>query len=106
MFLVPEEERDNLYIECLTPNGMAYKVPSIDKSFIKKNFIDGDYVSGETDMIFEGGIQMDISTSELVSISTPRLIKKKYLETGISGSGRKLATTGERTVLAIRVVLS
>jgi len=102
------EERVHLSIECLTPSGKVYQVPSADKAFIKKNFIDGDFVSGETTMVFGESIQMDIGKSELVLDSLPTLIKKKKRPPvrAASGKGRKLSVTGIRSVFAVRIILS
>jgi len=97
---------EELSIECLAPNGMIYQVPSADKAFIKKHFIDGDFVSGETDMVFEESILTNIFKSEPVLHSAPTLIKKKYSVKGGSGKGRKLAVTGNFSVLAIRIKLA
>ena len=105
-FLALGEERVDLSIECLTPSGKVYQVPSADKAFIKKNFIDGDFVSGETNMVFGESIPMDISKSELVLNSIPTLIKNTFPVKVESGKGRKLAVTGNRSVFAVRIVLS
>ena len=104
-FLALGEERVDLSIECLTPSGKVYQVPSADKAFIKKNFIDGDFVSGETTMVFGESIPMDISKSEIVLNSIPTLIKNTFPVKVESGKGRKLATTGDRSVLAVRIIL-
>jgi hypothetical protein len=106
VFLALGEERVDLSIECLTPSGKVYQVPSADKAFIKKNFIDGDFVSGETNMVFAESISMDTSKSELVLNSLPTLIKKTPPKKGVSGKGRKLAVMGDRSVFAVRIVLS
>ena len=96
---------DRHSIECFTSDGIVHSVPSADEDFIHKNFIKGDFISGETDIIFESKMQKN-GTSKPVFNSPPVLIKKTNPVEGTSGNGRKLGVTGDLTVLAIRVVLS
>jgi len=97
---------DHHSIECFTSDGIGHSVPSADEDFIHKNFIKGDFISGETDIIiFESEMQKN-GTSKPVFSSPPVLIKKITPVEETSGNGRKLDVTGDFTVLAIRVVLS
>jgi len=78
------ESREDLSMECHTTDGMIYEVPFANTKFIQENFIDSGFVSGETEII-SGAFT-----------STSSLLKKNQVE----------ATTGDLTVLAIRVKLS
>ena len=91
------ESREHLSIECLTTDGMIYEVPSANTQFIHENFIDGDFVSGETEIILGATSSIfKATTIQPVLTSTSSLIKKNLVE----------ATTGDLTVLAIRVEIS
>lgn len=86
------------YLACETPSGMIYKVSSADKNFIKANFRNGKFKSGNTDLIFDEDVMIDEDTAELVTTKNPTLKEKTSKE-------RKLAIVeGQRSVLVVRVV--
>ena len=91
------ESREHLSIECHTTDGMIYEVPSANAEFIQDNFIDGDFVSGETEIILGATNNIfEATTIQPVFTSTSSLMKKNLME----------ATTGDLTVLVIRVEIS
>ena len=76
---------------------MIYEVPSATTEFIQDNFIDGDFVSGETEIILGATNNIvEATTIQPLFTSTSSLMKTHLAE----------ATTGDLTVLAIRVVIS
>lgn len=114
------------YLACETPDGRAYKVQAADEIFLQANFGTGLFISGETDIIFDDGIVpvlLDLDSNEILSEGPPTLVKKAWaygtkeiLSEGPPtiakksweyGTRRNLIipyTTGNRTVLVVRVI--
>jgi len=115
------------YLACETPDGRAYKVQAADESFLQTNFGTGLFISGETDFIFDDGVGpvlLDLDSNEILSEGPPTLVKKAWaygtnneiLSEGPPalaknaweyGTRRNLIiphTTGDRTVLVVRVI--
>ena len=91
------ESREHLSIECHTTDGMIYEVPSANTKFIQDNFIDAGFVSGETEIILGATNNIvEATTIQPLFTSTSSLMKTNLME----------ATTGDLTVLAIRVEIS
>ena len=94
------------YLACETPDGRAYKVQAADESFLQANFGTGLFISGETDFIFDDGVGpvlLDLDSNEILSEGPPTLVKKAV---GF-GTRRNLInppTSGDRTVLVVRVI--
>ena len=106
------EQTDDQWLACQDANGLAYRVASADKAWIKENFFNGNkFKSGETELVFGSDAVLDLSTNEITSKSPPSLRKKEINNgTGNNGNGngnnkRQLAvTTGEKSILVVRVV--
>ena len=57
------EIRKHISIDYIITNGMTDDIPSTDTEFIQKNFIDGVFVSGETNVIFKATMQKNSGIS-------------------------------------------
>ena len=106
------QQTDDQWLACQDTNGLAYKVASANKAWIKENFSNGNkFKSGETELVFDSDAVLDLSTNEIKSKSPPGLMKKEVNNgNGNNGNGngsnkRQLAvTTGEKSILVVRVV--
>ena len=95
-------ETSNQSLVCETPSGMMYEIPEADDSFITENFEKGPFVSGETVITFSGRPLLNKSANTISSsIQDLVLTKKKNLR---KGGPFGAATTGDRTVLIVRVI--
>jgi len=94
------------YLACETPDGRAYKVQAADENFLRANFGTGLFISGETDIVFDESVVpvlLDLDSNEILSEGPPTLVKKAWEYS----TRRNLIiphTTGEKTVLVVRVI--
>lgn len=101
----PESLR--LSLMCETVTGQIHKVPSADYDFIKENFIHGPYVSGETQMTFGPNAFLDLNTNQIMIGDEERPVLVSDLDVNHDttiAKRRTLSTTGNRSVLVVRVV--
>lgn len=58
---------DQHYLACLTDDGKAYKVQAANQHFLKNNFGNGAFKSGETDLTFGNDAVLDPVSNEILS---------------------------------------
>lgn len=88
---------DDLTLECLTDDGMVYKVPKANRQFIRDEFSGKGFKSADTEFILGPNAKLDASTGNLLLQGPPGLRKKK--------NNRSLAVvTGQKSILVVRVV--
>lgn len=84
---------------CMTENGSTFGLSFADKQYIE-NFTRGSFVSGETELVLDRGAMLDLDSYEIVVSAAHTSLKKVKVER----RRRKLAMTGQRTVLVVRVI--
>ena len=107
-----EDGTDDEFMTCETPSGKSYKVKAVDKAFIKKNFGNGEFMSGEAELEFHKDAMIDESTAEIISKSPPGLSINgdgpygRQLQTQVGHCGTYLggSCAGTRSVLVVRVI--
>lgn len=92
------DEYDVKELSCQTPSGMLYKIPSVDSDWIEDKMLSGELQSGETLLNITNPL-IDPETATLLLTDPPELINEEMRR-------RLGAKTGQRTVLAVRVLAS
>ena len=92
-------EEDRRELLCQTPSGMLYTIPSVDDAWIARHMNPGELVSGEVMLYIPLWTQVDRTTETLLLTEEPQFMP---IENGRFRENMK--TSGERTVLAVRVV--
>lgn len=88
---------ETMYLACETQDGKLFKVNSVNRDFIKKQFKEKGFKSGETSLTFDDALINDKS-AEITSPVAPRLEKNN------KKNERRLAIVeGDVSVLIIRV---
>mmetsp|Transcript_40528 Transcript_40528/g.97823 ORF Transcript_40528/g.97823 Transcript_40528/m.97823 type:complete len:596 (+) Transcript_40528:120-1907(+) len=94
---------DRKELVCQTPSGMLYVVPSVDDQWIEEKMISGELYSGETVLDIPKNTTINREDQTLNLQEIPKLLTPDSSERRL----RQLEkTTGERTVLAVRVIAS
>lgn len=89
---------------CQTPSGMLYIIPSVDNGWIDEKMLMGELVSGEVLMDIPYNTTVNRKTQTLLTTEPPTFIDYYEFE---GRRRRQLArTTGDKTVLVVRVVAS
>lgn len=98
-------DEDHKDLMCQTPSGLLYRIPTVDNQWIEEHMLSGALVSGETRLDIPSDAMVDPESATLLLSGPPRLINE---DTDNDGRQRRrlTQTTGDRTVLAVRVVAS
>lgn len=89
---------------CQTSNGISYNIPIADKEWIRAKTSTGDLISGETVLDIPPETLVDMATYTLQLSSPPGLLNIMDDEhRDQQRQLRKLASTGTKTVLAVRI---
>mmetsp|Transcript_20276 Transcript_20276/g.49715 ORF Transcript_20276/g.49715 Transcript_20276/m.49715 type:complete len:820 (-) Transcript_20276:44-2503(-) len=95
-------------LQCLTPTGMAYSIPNVNKEWIEEKQQNHELISGYTQIDLPPNTMIDASTHALILDSTP-ILKEPSTGTDLIRR-RRLATadkaSGKKTVLVVRVEAS
>ncbi|CAJ1954133.1 unnamed protein product [Cylindrotheca closterium] len=95
------EDRQQLL--CQTPSGMLYILPSVDGQWIEEKMIAGELYSGETILDLPDGTTINREDQTLNLNEMPALVNSDSSERRLQQNTK---TTGDRTVLAVRVIAS
>lgn len=88
---------ETVYLACETQDGKLFKVNSVKRDFIQKQFKEKGFKSGETSLTFDDAL-INNESAEIISPATPRLQKRN------KKTERRLAIVeGGVSVLIVRV---
>lgn len=90
-------------LRCTLPSGLTYPIPSVGEKWIKEQMILGELISDETIMTLPADAMLNQYTHEIHMSDLPRLWNYEMEERERRRKLRRLATTGTKTVLAVRV---
>lgn len=107
--IIGDKYPNGRFLQCLTPDGMIYKVDGINDDFIVDNFDNGPFLSGQTKLVFSDKPIVKKFTGTIVSTSLPTLqesTSNRVAGMQVSASNRVAgrSTTNTRTVLVVRVI--
>lgn len=97
-----DSQESGVSLACVVSNGFSYKVPFADDEYIRENFTEGEFTSGQAELILGGNVMFDVYTNEIMMSSAGQTQLR-----AINTDRRKLATTtGVKSLLVVRVVAS
>mmetsp|Transcript_26449 Transcript_26449/g.39122 ORF Transcript_26449/g.39122 Transcript_26449/m.39122 type:complete len:577 (+) Transcript_26449:78-1808(+) len=97
-----DSQESEASLACVMSNGFSYKVPFADDEYIRENFIEGEFTSGQTELILGGNVMFDVDTSEIMVPSAGQTQLR-----AVNTNRRKLVTTtGVKSLLVVRVIAS
>lgn len=90
-------------LKCTLANGLSYLLPSVHEDWISEQMILGELISTETIMTLPKDAMLNQYTHEIHMSEPPKLWNYEMEERERRRKLRRLATTGTKTVLAVRI---
>jgi len=90
-----DSQESEASLACVMSNGFSYKVPFADDEYIRENFIEGEFTSGQAELILGGNVMFDVDTSEIMVLSAGQTQLRVTNSFNLSPSLDKSTTANE-----------
>lgn len=102
-YSISEDGGHEVELKCTWDNGISYLIPSASKEWISEQMILGELVSAETIITLPSDAMLNEYTHEILLKEPPKLWNYETEERNRRRKLRRLATTGSKSVLVVRV---
>lgn len=100
---IRDNGRHEAELKCTLANGLSYLIPSVSEDWINQQMILGELISAETIMTLPADAMLNQYAHEILLTELPKLWNYEMEERERRRKLRRLATTGTKTLLVVRI---